>query len=214
MAEVALAWLVGRPSVTSVILGARTVAQLEENLKAASAEAQRRRDRNARRAERAADHRLSLWRRRHQAAHSPHRRRPRALTRALQVRVTGIVQGVGYRAWAEQAARARRLSGWVRNCRDGSVEAVIAGDDAAIDEMLAAFLWSARRAARSTRLSPGQRICRSQVSGASYGLTSPGVFNNAFVGAVGTASFANALGHHICVGQRSRERPKVKDSKA
>jgi aryl-alcohol dehydrogenase-like predicted oxidoreductase len=35
MAEVALAWLVGRPSVTSVILGARTVAQLEENLKAA-----------------------------------------------------------------------------------------------------------------------------------------------------------------------------------
>ncbi len=36
MAEVALAWLVGRPSVTSVILGARTVAQLEENLKAAS----------------------------------------------------------------------------------------------------------------------------------------------------------------------------------
>ena len=35
MAEVALAWLVDRPSVTSVILGARTVAQLEENLKAA-----------------------------------------------------------------------------------------------------------------------------------------------------------------------------------
>ena len=37
MAEVALAWLVDRPSVTSVILGARTVAQLEENLKAAHA---------------------------------------------------------------------------------------------------------------------------------------------------------------------------------
>lgn len=36
MAEVALAWLVERPSVTSVILGARTVAQLEENLKAAA----------------------------------------------------------------------------------------------------------------------------------------------------------------------------------
>ena len=34
MAEVALGWLVDRPSVTSVILGARTVAQLEENLKA------------------------------------------------------------------------------------------------------------------------------------------------------------------------------------
>ena len=37
MAEVALAWLVDRPSVTSVILGARTVSQLEENLKAAHA---------------------------------------------------------------------------------------------------------------------------------------------------------------------------------
>ncbi len=36
MAEVALGWLVDRPSVTSVILGARTVQQLEENLKAAS----------------------------------------------------------------------------------------------------------------------------------------------------------------------------------
>ena len=34
MAEIALAWLVARPSVTSVILGARTVAQLEENIKA------------------------------------------------------------------------------------------------------------------------------------------------------------------------------------
>ena len=61
------------------------------------------------------------------------------MTRALQVRVTGIVQGVGYRAWTEQAARARRLSGWVRNRRDGSVEVVISGDDAAIDDMLAAF---------------------------------------------------------------------------
>ena len=61
------------------------------------------------------------------------------MTRALHVRVTGVVQGVGYRAWAEQAARARGLNGWVRNRRDGSVEAVIAGDDAAVDEMLAAF---------------------------------------------------------------------------
>ena len=61
------------------------------------------------------------------------------MTRALHVRVTGVVQGVGYRAWAEQAARAGGLNGWVRNRRDGSVEAVIAGDDVAVDEMLAAF---------------------------------------------------------------------------
>lgn len=58
---------------------------------------------------------------------------------AVHVRITGIVQGVGYRYWTEQAARARGLSGWVRNRRDGSVEAVIAGPDEAIDEMLKAF---------------------------------------------------------------------------
>ena len=52
--------------------------------------------------------------------------------RAVHVRVTGIVQGVGYRAWAEHAARARGLDGWVRNRRDGSVEAVIAGEDAVV----------------------------------------------------------------------------------
>jgi acylphosphatase len=57
----------------------------------------------------------------------------------VHVRVTGVVQGVGYRAWTEQAARARGLNGWVRNRRDGSVEAVVAGADAAVDEMLVAL---------------------------------------------------------------------------
>jgi acylphosphatase len=61
------------------------------------------------------------------------------LSRAVHVRITGIVQGVGYRYWTEQAARAHGLSGWVRNRRDGSVEAVIAGPDEAVDEMLKAF---------------------------------------------------------------------------
>jgi acylphosphatase len=61
------------------------------------------------------------------------------LSRAVHVRVTGIVQGVGYRAWTAQAARARGLDGWVRNRRDGSVEAVIAGDEAAVADMLKAF---------------------------------------------------------------------------
>jgi acylphosphatase len=37
------------------------------------------------------------------------------------------VQGVGYRAWVEHQARTARLEGWVRNRRDGSVEAVFAG---------------------------------------------------------------------------------------
>src|SRR5215208_2435414 len=41
-----------------------------------------------------------------------------------QVTITGLVQGVGYRAWVEHRARAHGLEGWVRNRRDGSVEAL------------------------------------------------------------------------------------------
>jgi acylphosphatase len=52
--------------------------------------------------------------------------------------VRGRVQGVGYRAWAERAALSRGLTGWVRNCRDGSVEAVFIGDEDAIAAMVGA----------------------------------------------------------------------------
>ena len=41
--------------------------------------------------------------------------------------VRGRVQGVGYRAFVEYEAQRRELDGWVRNRRDGSVEAVFAG---------------------------------------------------------------------------------------
>ena len=47
----------------------------------------------------------------------------------LHVTICGQVQGVGYRAWVEYQARASGLEGWVRNRRDGSVEAVFAGPD-------------------------------------------------------------------------------------
>ena len=55
----------------------------------------------------------------------------------LQVMIQGRVQGVGYRAWVEHQARAGRLEGWVRNRRDGSVEAVFAGPAKAVAEMVA-----------------------------------------------------------------------------
>ena len=54
------------------------------------------------------------------------------------VRIRGKVQGVWYRAWTVEEATRRGLRGWVRNRRDGSVEAFFAGDSAVIDEMIGA----------------------------------------------------------------------------
>jgi acylphosphatase len=54
-----------------------------------------------------------------------------------QVMITGRVQGVGYRAWVEHRARAHGLEGWVRNRRDGSVEALFAGPADVVSEMVA-----------------------------------------------------------------------------
>ena len=45
----------------------------------------------------------------------------------VRVVIRGRVQGIGYRAWTEITALEQGLEGWVRNCRDGSVEAVFAG---------------------------------------------------------------------------------------
>ena len=57
---------------------------------------------------------------------------------ALQARLTirGRVQGVGYRHWAMTAGLRLGITGWVRNRTDGSVEALIVGDDAAIGAMI------------------------------------------------------------------------------
>jgi len=52
--------------------------------------------------------------------------------------VHGRVQGVGYRAFVEREAHARDLQGWVRNCCDGTVEAVLAGDAPLVEDMVAA----------------------------------------------------------------------------
>ncbi len=47
---------------------------------------------------------------------------------AKHLRISGWVQGVGYRDWLVTRARGLGLSGWVRNRSDGSVEALIGGD--------------------------------------------------------------------------------------
>jgi acylphosphatase len=54
------------------------------------------------------------------------------------VMIRGRVQGVGYRAWTERQALARGLEGWIRNRRDGGVEAVFAGPAETLVEMLEA----------------------------------------------------------------------------
>jgi acylphosphatase len=59
--------------------------------------------------------------------------------RAVQAIVRGTVQGVGFRAFVEREAQALGLDGWVRNRRDGTVEAVLAGEDAVVDRVLMAL---------------------------------------------------------------------------
>ncbi len=58
--------------------------------------------------------------------------------KAVLARINGRVQGVWYRGWTVETARALGLSGWVRNRADGSVEALFAGPEGAVDRMLAA----------------------------------------------------------------------------
>lgn len=52
--------------------------------------------------------------------------------------IAGKVQGVWFRAWTEEEAKKRGLSGWVRNLADGRVEAVFAGPRTQVKDMLAA----------------------------------------------------------------------------
>jgi acylphosphatase len=56
--------------------------------------------------------------------------------RIVRLIVTGQVQGVGFRAFVAGMARARGIGGWVRNRRDGAVEAVLAGNADAVAAMI------------------------------------------------------------------------------
>jgi acylphosphatase len=54
---------------------------------------------------------------------------------AIHLQITGMVQGVGYRAAFQRRARQLGLCGWVRNRSDGSVEALVEGDSAALAQI-------------------------------------------------------------------------------
>jgi acylphosphatase len=60
---------------------------------------------------------------------------------AKHLRIEGRVQGVGYRASFAQQAIALGLAGWVRNRRDGAVEACVDGDAQAVEAITA---WAKR----------------------------------------------------------------------
>lgn len=64
----------------------------------------------------------------------------------VSVRVTGHVQGVGFRAAAVRQAHALEITGWVRNNPDGSVEAVVQGPHDQVDLMLSWLLAGPRDA--------------------------------------------------------------------
>lgn len=66
---------------------------------------------------------------------------------AVRVRISGRVQGVGFRAWTAMEAGRLGLAGWVRNLPDGDVEALFSGPPEAVAAMLAACRRGPRFAA-------------------------------------------------------------------
>lgn len=58
-------------------------------------------------------------------------------TVTVRLTITGRVQGVGFRESMRAVAQALEINGWVRNCEDGSVEAVTQGDEFAIEQVVA-----------------------------------------------------------------------------
>jgi acylphosphatase len=58
------------------------------------------------------------------------------MSRAVEVRITGVVQGVSFRAYAREEARRLGVTGWLRNEPDGSVAGHLEGPDDAVEQMI------------------------------------------------------------------------------
>ncbi|WP_151449188.1 acylphosphatase [Lacisediminimonas profundi] len=85
---------------------------------------------------------------------------------AARLVITGMVQGVGYRASFAREALSLQLDGWVRNRSDGAVEALVAGEQHAIDAIIgwsrkgppAACVIGVSVTREDVQLAPGFRI--------------------------------------------------------
>lgn len=58
------------------------------------------------------------------------------MTRALHLKITGRVQGVFFRSTTKEKADSLGLTGWVKNCDDGSVEVFAQGEDQELREFV------------------------------------------------------------------------------
>ena len=71
-----------------------------------------------------------------------------AAIETVRLRISGRVQGVGYRFWAMRTAARLGLRGWVRNRLDGSVEALVTGNP----DSVAAMVEACREGPRGARV--------------------------------------------------------------
>ena len=75
--------------------------------------------------------------------------------RTVHLRIEGRVQGVGYRDALRDAAEKHNVAGWVRNRRDGSVEALLRGASEAVDALIGwARLGPAMASVTDVRINP------------------------------------------------------------
>lgn len=83
---------------------------------------------------------------------------------SLRLQITGRVQGVGFRYAMQHEAARRGVSGWVRNRRDGSVEALLQGEASAVEALID---WARRGP-------PGARVTELRSTAAAGEPTVPG----------------------------------------